>query len=292
MKKQRKRITTYLIVLGLICIISGLSFAVFQYSKTGKYAYKGVGGFLDLRLSSMGDISVAGLPSPGPDTSLMSYEFSIYGTTNDDYSLFYGIDLLQTSGNLKYSDICYQLWEFIDGVHVLASGRLGSKNFTIHNDAFPPGSDNERRHYFLDLWISDQVLLTDKPSNYSNYTYGSVYTDSTFNNYNAAFKIQVNASATHDRQIKLVAGKGTNKGDIISVNGLNYSVIKNDGKYLTLFAKDSYTKSAFSNTKYWLDSSSNLLSKYGSSFPVDVFDENSLIYPILENYKKDLEESL
>ena len=43
---------------------------------------------------------------------------------------------------------------------------------------------------------------------------------------------------------------------------------------------------------YWVDDSDNLLSKYGTSYPANVFDSNSLLYEPLENYKNYLRNTL
>ena len=43
---------------------------------------------------------------------------------------------------------------------------------------------------------------------------------------------------------------------------------------------------------YWSDSSRNLLSKYGASYPANVFDSNSNLYEPLENYKAYLKNTL
>ena len=43
---------------------------------------------------------------------------------------------------------------------------------------------------------------------------------------------------------------------------------------------------------YWTDSSGKLLSKYGTSYPVNVFDSNSLLYEPVQNYKTYLKNTL
>ena len=43
---------------------------------------------------------------------------------------------------------------------------------------------------------------------------------------------------------------------------------------------------------YWTDSEGNLLSKYGTGYPANVFDSNSLLYEPLENYKAYLKNTL
>ena len=46
------------------------------------------------------------------------------------------------------------------------------------------------------------------------------------------------------------------------------------------------------NYGYWTDSEGNLLSKYGTKCPANVFDSNSLLYAPLENYKTYLKNTL
>ncbi len=48
----------------------------------------------------------------------------------------------------------------------------------------------------------------------------------------------------------------------------------------------------FSENIYWEDSSNKLLSKYGTSYPANVFDSNSNLYEPLENYKNYLRSKL
>ena len=43
---------------------------------------------------------------------------------------------------------------------------------------------------------------------------------------------------------------------------------------------------------YWTDSKGNLLSKYGTKYPVNVFDSNSLLYEPVQNYKTYLKNTL
>ena len=49
---------------------------------------------------------------------------------------------------------------------------------------------------------------------------------------------------------------------------------------------------AFAETSYWKDSSGKLLSKYGTSYPVNVFDSNSNLYEPVQNYKTYLKNTL
>ena len=61
--------------------------------------------------------------------------------------------------------------------------------------------------------------------------------------------------------------------------------------------KTNTMKIAFAEDKnngygYWTDSNINLLSKYGTSYPANVFDNNSLLYEPIQNYKTYLKNTL
>lgn len=46
----------------------------------------------------------------------------------------------------------------------------------------------------------------------------------------------------------------------------------------------------FSNTNYWVDNEQHLLNQYGTGFPAEVYDNNSVLYQYVENYVLKLEE--
>ena len=47
---------------------------------------------------------------------------------------------------------------------------------------------------------------------------------------------------------------------------------------------DDAGTSIFSNTNYWVDSNYTLLSQYGTTYPANVYDDNSLVKPIVDEY--------
>ena len=49
---------------------------------------------------------------------------------------------------------------------------------------------------------------------------------------------------------------------------------------------------AFADEAYWLDNNSSLLSKYGSSNIAFVYDNNSKLYPYVQNYQNYLRNTL
>ncbi len=61
----------------------------------------------------------------------------------------------------------------------------------------------------------------------------------------------------------------------------------NTFKGVIAFAEDKNNEKG-----YWVDDDGNLLSKYGTSYPANVFDSNSLLYEPLENYKNYLRSTL
>ena len=103
-------------------------------------------------------------------------------------------------------------------------------------------------------------------------------------------------------------GKTYAVGDEFCLENECFNVIKDNGTTVDAFAKqnvntesnrqdENANKLAFAeringSQVYWRDSSGNLLSKYGTSYPANVFDSNSLLYEPLENYKAYLINSL
>ena len=98
-------------------------------------------------------------------------------------------------------------------------------------------------------------------------------------------------------------------GDEFCLENECFNVIKDNGTTVDALAKqnvntESNRQDSNANTLafaertngnyygYWTDSSDKLLSKYGTSYPANVFDSNSLLYAPLENYKTYLKNTL
>ena len=94
-------------------------------------------------------------------------------------------------------------------------------------------------------------------------------------------------------------------GDEFCLENECFNVIKDNGTTVDALAKQNVnTKTnrqdsnantlAFAENNYWVDNTSdhNLLSKYGTKYPANVFDSNSLLYEPLENYKTYLKNTL
>ena len=98
-------------------------------------------------------------------------------------------------------------------------------------------------------------------------------------------------------------------GDEFCLENECFNVIKDNGTTVDALAKqnvntESNRQDANANTLifaenpnrgndgYWVDSKRNLLSKYGTSYPANVFDSNSNLYEPLENYKTYLKNTL
>ena len=109
------------------------------------------------------------------------------------------------------------------------------------------------------------------------------------------------------------AGQGGNEktyavGDEFCLENECFNVIKDNGTTVDALAKqnvntESNRQDKYANTLafaektngsygYWTDSKGNLLSKYGTKYPVNVFDNNSLLYEPLQNYKNYLKNTL
>ena len=97
-------------------------------------------------------------------------------------------------------------------------------------------------------------------------------------------------------------------GDEFCLGEECFNVIKDNGTTVDALAKqnvntESNRQDSNANTLafaeilnsdygYWTDSSGKLLSKYGTSYPANVFDSNSNLYKPLENYKTYLKNTL
>ena len=97
-------------------------------------------------------------------------------------------------------------------------------------------------------------------------------------------------------------------GDEFCLENECFNVIKDNGTTVDALAKqnvntESNRQDSNANTLafaeilnsdygYWTDSSGKLLSKYGTSYPANVFDSNSLLYEPVQNYKTYLKNTL
>ena len=97
-------------------------------------------------------------------------------------------------------------------------------------------------------------------------------------------------------------------GDEFCLENECFYVIKDNGTTVDAFAKQNvntetnrqdknantlaFAEKTNGNYGYWTDSSGKLLSKYGTSYPANVFDSNSLIYAPVQNYKTYLKNTL
>ena len=97
-------------------------------------------------------------------------------------------------------------------------------------------------------------------------------------------------------------------GDEFCLENECFYVIKDNGTTVDAFAKQNVNTETNRQDKnantlafaektngsygYWTDSSGKLLSKYGTSYPANVFDSNSLLYAPVQNYKTYLKNTL
>ena len=117
---------------------------------------------------------------------------------------------------------------------------------------------------------------------------------------------KLNFVQTDDKATSVSQGnnfKTYSVGDEFCLENECFYVIKDNGTTVDAFAKQNVnTESnrqdsnantlAYSKTNYWINSSDNLLSKYGTSYPANVFDSNSLLYAPVQNYKTYLKNTL
>mgnify|MGYP004672731653 CR=1 FL=1 len=76
--------------------------------------------------------------------------------------------------------------------------------------------------------------------------------------------------------------------DALAKRNVNIKINRQDAKANTL----AFAEKTNGSYGYWIDSKGNLLSKYGASYPANVFDSNSLLYEPVQNYKTYLKNTL
>ena len=76
--------------------------------------------------------------------------------------------------------------------------------------------------------------------------------------------------------------------DALSKQNVNTKTYRQDSNANTL----AFAEKTNGSYGYWTDSSANLLSKYGTKYPAYVFDNNSLLYEPVQNYKTYLKNTL
>ena len=121
---------------------------------------------------------------------------------------------------------------------------------------------------------------------------------------------KLNFVQTDDKTTSVSQGgneKAYSVGDEFCLENECFNVIKDNGTTVDALSKQNVnteTNRQDSNANtlafaeringygYWSDSNRNLLSKYGTSYPANVFDNNSLLYEPLDNYKTYLKNTL
>ena len=92
-------------------------------------------------------------------------------------------------------------------------------------------------------------------------------------------------------------------GDEFCLENECFYVIKDNGTTVDALSKQNVNTESnrqdaraklltYSETSYWTDSNNHLSSKYGTSYPANVFDENSSLYEPVQNYKTYLKNTL
>ena len=117
---------------------------------------------------------------------------------------------------------------------------------------------------------------------------------------------KLNFVQTDDKATSVSQGnnfKTYSVGDEFCLENECFYVIKDNGTIVDALAKqnvnaesnrqDKNAKSLiYSETVYWTDSNGKLLIKYGTSYPTNVYDNNSLLYAPVQNYKTYLKNEL
>ena len=181
-RNKNKFLNSLMMILLLIVLVGG-SYAFFAYSRTGTQNSKMVSGNIYMRYDDVNELVLNDAFPQTKEKGILNnyFEFSVEGkntTKNED--IYYAINLVYGSNweerkRFHDEDIVFYLTEVIDGEEEVLIDSVQYKNFNdakIWVEKISRETDEKIKHtYRLRAWISDSVLISDSDSK-ANYTTG------------------------------------------------------------------------------------------------------------------------
>ena len=181
--RNKNKFLNSLIMILLLIVLVGGSYAFFAYSRTGTQNSKMVSGNIYMRYDDVNELVLNDAFPQTKEKGILNnyFEFSVEGkntTRNED--IYYAINLVYGSNweerkRFHDEDIVFYLTEVIDGEEEVLIDSVQYKNFNdakIWVEKISRETDEKIKHtYRLRAWISDSVLISDSDSK-ANYTTG------------------------------------------------------------------------------------------------------------------------
>ena len=198
--KFKKKIILFVLVIGIIALITKVSLSVFQYVNVGTTSTLVLGDIYmaskdkDLTLNELRPLDATEGKINGS-----KYKFSVEGYNTSNKDIYYGIYInygneVEEKTRFKDEDIMLYLTETKDGItrDVYGPGSLKDFNDTLIYASTIDGEIKKEEKieldYELTVWLSEKVLISDTETNIAG---RSIYTTSEYENSYASVAVKV-----------------------------------------------------------------------------------------------------
>ncbi len=244
MNKSKKTILIFLVLIIVIAVTIGVTYAFFNYTKVSTKSHSIIAGSINLTYNEETD--TLSLTNAFPETKEEArlrddnyITFTISGLNTSSKDINYEIDLIHGSeftGKTRFEDnhLKFDLEETIGGNTTLVVNNMSYQDLTNYlsiwvNHVDGNTSSTITRTYKLRMWISDSVTISDSDANAS-------YTTSEYHNLYASIKVRVIGDFNEHDYVKnatqmLIANalpSTTSSEFVTNANGIDYGNISSD----------------------------------------------------------------
>ena len=228
--KKYKKISKYFFIIGLVLMISGITYAFFAYSKTSN-DNRFVFGDIFMRFNTENQLT---LTNNFPETKESArsksdnyIDFTIEGINTYENPIYYEIDVLHgdvitgftESNRIDDSNLMVELVDLDNDIVLVSKSFNSLNNQKIYVDTIETTELKINHNFRIRFWVKDSVLISDTEENktYCASTYCDVLNDSDdtndleiFHNLFGSFKIKVWGDLTEKTNDSLTTAELTN----------------------------------------------------------------------------------
>ena len=237
MKNRKKVISISLIIILILVVTMGISYAIFNFLGTGSRNQVAITGDIYMYYNGSDTITLTNMIPMSESEALARtdnvFNFTITGKNTSGKDIYYGISLeegAEQAGKtrIKSSDVMVYLES--DGDKLVNSLRYQDFTNHIYVDMIPANTTNEiSKNYSLRVWLREGIIVSDTESNAS-------YTTEEWANAYLSLKVRVDGNLESMNMPLVVENNETfvenNKAYLI-VNIKNYENPSEEGEMLT-----------------------------------------------------------
>ena len=195
MKDRKKVISISLIIILILVVTMGISYAIFNFLGTGSRNQVAITGDIYMHYNGSDTITLTNMVPMSESEALVRtdnvFNFTITGKNTSNKDIYYGIYLeegAEQTGKtrIKPSDVMVYLES--DGDKLVNSLRYQDFTNHIYVDMIPANTTNEiSKNYSLRIWLREGIIVSDTESNAS-------YTTEEWANAYLSLKVRVDAN--------------------------------------------------------------------------------------------------